>query len=51
MNNTTVEEVRIKLRGDHVYDAYVDGTWVASRGSYLGAFLSAMDYIEEREEK
>lgn len=38
MNNTTVKEfnLKIKLRGDNVYDLYVDGNHVASRGSYLG---------------
>lgn len=37
MNNTTVKEfnLKIKLRGDNVYDLYVDGNHVASRGSYL----------------
>lgn len=23
----------IKLRGDNVYDLYIDGNWIASRGS------------------
>ena len=34
MNNTTMHEFTIKLRGDNVYDLYVDGKWVASRGHY-----------------
>ena len=33
-NNKTVHEFTIKLRGDNVYDLYVDGEWVASRGHY-----------------
>ena len=38
MNNATVKEFnfKIKLREDNVYDLYVDGNHVASRGSYLG---------------
>ena len=47
MNNITIEEVKIKLRGDHVYDVYVNGEWIDSRGSYTGAFASAMDYIDK----
>lgn len=37
MNNETVKkiDITIKLRGDHVYDLYVDNKWVASRGSYM----------------
>lgn len=34
MNNKTIHEFTIKLRGDNVYDLYVDDQWVASRGHY-----------------
>jgi hypothetical protein len=34
MNNKTICRFEIKLRGDNVYDLYVDGEWVASRGCY-----------------
>ena len=34
MHNETIHEYIIKLRGDNVYDLYVDGAWVASRGHY-----------------
>ena len=36
MNNETVKklDITIKLRGDKVYDLYMDGKWVASRGGY-----------------
>ena len=34
MNNKTIHEFTIKLRGDNVYDLYVDDKWVASRGHY-----------------
>ena len=35
MNNKTIKrfDITIKLRGDNVYDLYLDGEWVASRGS------------------
>lgn len=35
MNNKTIHNFTIKLRGDNVYDLYVDGEWRVSRGSYL----------------
>lgn len=34
MNNKTIHEFTIKLRGDNVYDLYVDDKWVVSRGHY-----------------
>ena len=35
MNNETIKrfDITIKLRGDNVYDLYLDGEWIASRGS------------------
>ena len=35
MNNKTIKkfDITIKLRGDNVYDLYLDGEWIASRGS------------------
>lgn len=35
MNNKTIKkfDITIKLRGDNVYDLYMDGEWIASRGS------------------
>ena len=35
MNNKTMHNFTIKLRGDNVYDLYVDNNWQASRGCYL----------------
>lgn len=35
MNNKTIHNFTIKLRGDNVYDLYVDNAWYASRGSYI----------------
>lgn len=35
MSNETIKrfDITIKLRGDNVYDLYLDGEWVASRGN------------------
>lgn len=35
MNNETIKrfDITIKLRGDNVYDLYMNGSWIASRGS------------------
>ena len=35
MNNETIKkfDITIKLRGDNVYDLYIDNEWIASRGS------------------
>lgn len=33
MANKTVHNFTIKLREDRVYDLYIDGMWVLSRGS------------------
>jgi hypothetical protein len=36
MNNSTMKrcDITIKLRGDNVYDLYLNGKWISSRGSY-----------------
>lgn len=34
MANKTVKKFMIKLREDRVYDLYIDGKWVLSRGSH-----------------
>lgn len=35
MNNETIKkfDIVIKLRKDNVYDLYMDGEWISSRGS------------------
>lgn len=35
MNNETIKkfDITIKLRGDNVYDLYMNGKWIVSRGS------------------
>lgn len=34
MANKTVHNFTIKLREDRVYDLYIDGKWVLSRGNH-----------------
>lgn len=34
MANKTVHNFTIKLREDRVFDLYIDGQWVLSRGSH-----------------
>lgn len=34
MNNKTMHKFTIKLHEDRIYDLYIDGTWVLSRGSH-----------------
>ena len=45
MNNKTIHEFTIKLRGDNVYDLYVDDQWVASRGHYENILEEIRDAI------
>lgn len=33
-NNATVHSYKIKLRGDRVFDLYIDDKWVLSRGNH-----------------
>lgn len=35
MSNETMKrfDITIKLRGDNVYDLYLDGEWITSRGN------------------
>jgi len=50
MNNKTVHNFTIKYRGDRVYDIYVDGKWVASRGTSdmaLDDLRKIIDSIED----
>lgn len=49
MNNKTIKrfDITIKLRGDNVYDLYLDGEWVASRGSYEHILDEARSAIKD----
>ena len=50
MNNKTIERIEIKLRGDNVYDVYVNKEHIGYAGSYLSALNMVKDYIEEENE-
>ena len=49
MNNETIKrfDITIKLRGDNVYDLYLDGKWFSSRGSFENILNEARDAIKE----
>lgn len=50
MNNMTVERIEIKMRGENVYDVYVNKEHIGYAGSYLSALNMVKDYIEEENE-
>lgn len=49
MNNETVKkfDITIKLRGDNVYDLYMNNDWIASRGSCDGILDEARNAIKD----
>lgn len=49
MNNETIKkfDITIKLRGDNVYDLYMNSKWVASRGSCDGILEEAKSEIRK----
>ena len=47
MNNKTILEAKIKQRGDGVYDLYINGEWVVSKGHYK----SVLDEIRKEIER
>lgn len=49
MNNETIKKfnIMIKLRGDNVYDLYMDGEWISSRGSCDSIVDEARNAIKE----
>lgn len=47
MANKTVHNFTIKLREDRVYDLYLDGKWIASRGSYANILAELKTLMEE----
>ena len=49
MNNKTVERIEIKMRGDNVYDIYVNKTHIGECGCYLKALDMVKEYIEREE--
>ena len=49
-NNTTIHEYEIKLRGDGVYDIYVDGVHICSKGSYKSVLKELEVIMQEVDE-
>lgn len=49
MNNDTIRkfDITIKLRGDNVYDLYIDGEWVSSRGSCENILEEVKDVVKK----
>lgn len=49
MNNETIKrfDITIKLRGDNVYDLYMNNKWVASRGNADHILDEARSVIKE----
>lgn len=47
MNNKTVHNFTIKLREDRVYDLYLNGKWMVSRGSYENILSELKTIMEE----
>ena len=50
MNNATVERIEIKLRGDNVYDIYVNDQWIGAAGYYMKALDMVKEYFEHKGE-
>ena len=46
MNNATVERIEIKMRGDNVYDIYINKQYIGNTGCYLRALDMVQEYIE-----
>lgn len=51
MNNKTVHKYTIKLRGDNVYDLYVDDVWTVSRGHYDNILEDIRTIIKQDDER
>lgn len=47
MNNATKFEWKIKMRYDNVYDLYLNGKHIASRGGYEGILTELKTLMEE----
>lgn len=51
MNNKTILEIKIKQRGDGVYDLYLNGDWQASRGHYENILDEVRNVIRQIDAK
>ncbi len=50
MNNETIHEYKIKLRGDGVYDIYFDGVYMCSKGSFKAVIKELETIMSEADE-
>jgi hypothetical protein len=51
MSNKTVFEAKIKQREDGVYDLYINGEWIVSRGHYeniLDEVRKTVEFIDNK---
>ena len=51
MNNKTIFEAKVKQRGDGVYDLYINGEWIISRGHYENILEEIRNIIKEIDAK
>ena len=49
MNNTTIQKVLVKLRGDNVYDIYKNNEHIISTGSIERACEEVKNLLENKE--
>ena len=47
MNNKTILELKIKQRGDGVYDLYLNDKWQVSRGCYENILDEARNIVHQ----
>lgn len=47
MNNKTILEIKIKQRFDGVYDLYINGEWVVSKGHYENVLDEIRNLIKQ----
>ena len=49
MNNKTIKkfDITIKLRGDNIYDLYMDDKWIMSSGYYKNVLNAVSNVVEE----
>lgn len=50
MNNETRHEYKIKLRGDGVYDIYIDNVHMCSKGNITSAVKELETMMDEADE-
>lgn len=51
MSNKTILEIKIKQRFDGVYDLYINGKWITSRGHYENVLDEIRTLIKQIDSK